>query len=87
MPTPSMTAKVTRYCTSVTANEKRGGTKKKSKAATDSTAASMAGPRPHLTATITTQSKKSMTILAKSNRANMGMVSSVVATQAASVQP
>ena len=42
----TMAPKVTRYCTSDTANEKRGGTKKKSKAATFSTAVSADGPRP-----------------------------------------
>ena len=47
--TASITAKVSRYCTSVTANEKRGGTKKKSKRATLTNAASTAGPRPNLT--------------------------------------
>ena len=42
----SMTPKVSRYCTSLTANVKRGGTKKKSNAATLSTADSTDGPRP-----------------------------------------
>ena len=42
----SITPKVTRYCASLTANVKRGGTKKKSNAATFSTAASTDGPRP-----------------------------------------
>ena len=44
--TTSITAKVTRYCTSLTANEKRGGTKKKSNSATPRKAATTAGPRP-----------------------------------------
>ena len=43
----SMTPKVTRYCTSLTANVNRGGTKKKSKAATLTTAANTDGPRPN----------------------------------------
>ena len=42
----NITLNVTRYCTSETANEKRGGTKKKSKAATFRTAHMTAGPRP-----------------------------------------
>ena len=45
-PTASMTAKVIRYCTSLTANEKRGGTKKKSKAATLMKDAMTDGPSP-----------------------------------------
>ena len=45
-PTSSITAKVTTYCASDTAKVKRGGTKKKSNAATFSTAAAAAGPRP-----------------------------------------
>ena len=44
--TLSMTAKVTRYSVSLTANEKRGGTKKKSKVITLSTEANIEGPRP-----------------------------------------
>ena len=48
MPKPmmSMTAKVTAYSTSLNANVKRGGTKKKSNAATLSMAAATDGPRP-----------------------------------------
>ena len=64
--TTSMTAKVSRYWKSLTANEKRGGTKKKSKVATLTKAASTAGPRPHFSATSTTVSRNSMTMLARS---------------------
>ncbi len=42
----TMAPKVTRYCASETAKEKRGGTKKKSNAATFSSAVSAEGPRP-----------------------------------------
>ena len=45
-PTISMIANVNRYWTSLTANENRGGTKKKSKARTFAIAAKTAGPRP-----------------------------------------
>jgi hypothetical protein len=45
---------VSKYCTSLTANEKRGGTKKQSNMPTFNTAASAAGPRPKRTATNTT---------------------------------
>ena len=44
--TTSITAKVSRYCASLTLKVKRGGTKKKSNAATVRKAASTAGPRP-----------------------------------------
>ncbi len=48
-PTTSITAKVTRYCTSLTANEKRGGTKKKSNAshAQESRQHRRPAPEPH----------------------------------------
>ena len=45
-PTISITAKVTRYCVSATANVRCGGTKKKSKTATLAIAAKTEGPRP-----------------------------------------
>ena len=44
--TASITLKVSRYCTSDTLNEKRGGTYRKSNAATLKNAASTDGPRP-----------------------------------------
>ena len=66
MPTTSITANVTIYCRLVTANEYRGGTKKKSNAATPTTVATIDGPLPNRMATSTTVSKNSMTILAKS---------------------
>ena len=53
-PTTSMMANVIRYCESLTANVKYGGTKKKSKAATLSTEASAEAKRPKRMATITT---------------------------------
>ena len=56
-PTTSMTAKVTRYCVSETAKSKRGGTKKKSSATTETTAAKMEGPRPCERETATTPSR------------------------------
>ena len=60
--TISMTAKVTRYCESETAKVKRGGTKKKSKAATLRTNASTDGPRPVRVETATTLSRYTMTM-------------------------
>ena len=53
----SITAKVKKYCVSVTANVKCGGMKKKSNAATPSTEAKMAGPRPQHSATPITASR------------------------------
>ena len=61
-----MMAKVSRYCTSETANDRRGGTKKKSNAATLTNAASTAGPRPSHTATPTTASRNTITMFARS---------------------
>ena len=81
-----MTAKVTRYCTSLTANDRRGGTKKKSKAATLSSAARAAGPRPKRIATPTTPSRNSITMLASSSTPASGVASSVTATLTAAAQ-
>ena len=64
--TASITANVSRYCASLTANDMRGGTQKKSNAATLTKAARTAGPRPNLSATSTTVSRNSMTMLASS---------------------
>ena len=55
--TTSMTMNVTRYCESVTAKVKYGGTKKKSKAATLSTDASADATRPKRMETTTTPSR------------------------------
>ena len=55
--TASMTPKVTRYCTSETANVRYGCTKKKSNAATLSTDIRIDGPRPKRAATTTTPSR------------------------------
>ena len=76
-PTASITAKVSRYCTSLTANDQRGGTKKKSNNATDSTDASAAGPRPWRIATATTAARNSMTMLARSNTGRTRLESAV----------
>ena len=65
-PVASMTAKVTRYWIFSTASEKRGGTKKISKSRTLRTDPSTAEPRPRVTASSNTVSRKSMTILARS---------------------
>ena len=75
-----MTVNVSRYCTSLTAKDSRGATKKKSKAATLRNAANAAGPRPHFSATSTVPSKKSMTILARSKNRSSGKASKVTAT-------
>ena len=53
----SITLNVSRYCTSATANVKRGGTKKKSNAATFRIAVITAGPRPNLSAATVTPSR------------------------------
>ncbi|MNL59547.1 hypothetical protein D3C87_1832850 [compost metagenome] len=45
-PTASSTAKVSRYCTSDTAKDASGCTKKKSNSPTQTTDANAAGPRP-----------------------------------------
>ncbi|MNT14273.1 hypothetical protein D3C72_1492700 [compost metagenome] len=65
-PTASITPNVITYWKSPTANEKRGGTKMKSKLATPTRLASAAGPRPRRTATSTTVNRDSMAILARS---------------------
>jgi hypothetical protein len=52
--TTSMIAKVTTYCMSATAKVSRGGTKKKSNAATERIEAATPGPRPKRSATTTT---------------------------------
>ena len=56
-PTPSITAKVAMYCTSLTANDRRGDTKKKSNASTFISAAIAAGARPKRMATATTPTR------------------------------
>ena len=82
-PTASITAKVSRYCTSLTANDMRGETKKKSNAATFKNAASTAGPRPNRTATPTTASRNSITMLARAKIGVSGVAIRVVTPQAA----
>ena len=74
-----MTANVSRYCTSLTANDRRGATKTKSNAATLRKAASAEGPRPNLSATSTVPSRNSMTMLARSKKLISGSASSVMA--------
>ncbi len=81
-PTASMMMNVSRYCTSLTANEKRGGTKKKSKAPTLNIAASAAGPRPKRTATNTTVKMNTATMLERSKCAANGNDASVTPMQA-----
>lgn len=66
-PTPSNTTSVMKYCASLGANEKTGGTKKKSMTSTPSTAAATAGPRPYRAATNTTPPRKIITMLASAN--------------------
>ncbi len=65
----SMPKKVSRYCVSLTESDMRGGTKKKSKAATDRKDCITPGPRPSLTALNTTPSRYSITRLVRSRRA------------------
>jgi hypothetical protein len=62
-PTASMIKNVSRYCTSLTANDRRGGTKKKSKAHTLKIAANAAGPLPSRMPTSTTAKMSTATIL------------------------
>src|SRR5882757_3709813 len=80
-PTASMMKNVNKYCTSLTANEKRGGTKKKSKEHTLKTAASAAGPLPSRTPTSTTAKINMATILELSKCSASGTDISVTATQ------
>jgi len=76
--TISITANVIRYCTSETLNEKRGGTYRKSNAATLRNAASTAGPRPKRTATATTPSRNSMTMFERSSTSCSGAASAAM---------
>src|SRR5450432_3683119 len=85
-PTASMMKNVSKYCTSLTANEKRGGTKKKSKAHTLNTAASAAGPLPSRTPTSTTVKMNIATILELSKCTASGTEIRVTATQAIAAQ-
>jgi hypothetical protein len=80
--TTSITAKVMRYCTSLTLKDMRGGTKKKSNMATPSSAASVAGPRPKSSATPTTDSRNSMTMLVSSSTPCSAPASSAARAQA-----
>ncbi len=80
-PTASMMKNVSKYCTSLTANEKRGGTKKKSKAHTLKTAANAAGPLPSRTATSTTAKMNMATMLEWSKCSASGTEISVTTTQ------
>ena len=77
-----MTPKVTRYCTSATANEKRGGTKKKSKDATAANDAKTAGPRPKRIATSVTTSRYIIAMLVGWNTDPSGRATDVTAAQA-----
>jgi len=62
--TLSMMAKVNRYCQSVTANEYRGGTNRKSNASTPSTELNAPAPRPPYIATSALLSRYTITRLA-----------------------
>jgi hypothetical protein len=79
----NITEKVTKYCTSLTANDSLGGTKKKSNSATDRKADMTAGPRPSLSAIRKTTSRNSMTIFAKSRKFRSGVAIMVVNAQTA----
>src|SRR5678816_1966197 len=80
--TVSITANVSRYCASLTANDIRGGTQKKSNAATLTNAAATAGPRPNLSATRTTVSRNSITMFASSKYGNSAVATTVVKAHA-----
>ena len=82
--TASMTAKVTRYCASLTARDICGGTKKKSNSTTLAKLARIAGGRPRNAATSTTVSRNSMTVLARSSVPCRGHATAAVSTHAAS---
>ena len=85
-PTASMTPKVTRYCTSETAKLMRGSTKKKSSKPTLSKLASTAGPRPSRSATATTHSRYTMTMLAVSRCHCSGQLSAVATAHTAAAR-
>ncbi|MNN91222.1 hypothetical protein D3C81_2093010 [compost metagenome] len=70
----------------MTANDSRGGTKKKSNDATASTDASAAGPRPWHSATPTTATRNSMTMLTTSNHGSASADSSVAPAHHATAQ-
>ncbi len=61
-----MPKKVSRYCVSDTDSDMRGGTKKKSNAATLRNDSTTPGPRPNFTAVKITPSRYSITRLARS---------------------
>src|SRR5215467_8600932 len=69
--TTSMTRKVIRYCESLTANVKYGGTKKKSNAATLSSDASADATRPKRRETSTTPSRYTMMMFDSSKLGNI----------------
>ena len=76
-----------RYCTSLTLKDMRGGTKKKSNMATPSSAFSVAGPRPKSSATPTTDSRNSMTMLVSSSTLASGSANSATARHQAAAKP
>src|SRR6202521_3940493 len=86
-PTASMTAKVSKYWISLTAIDSRGGTKKKSNDATPRKVVRTAGPRPNITATTTTASRNSITILTGSKYGRSSVPTTVGSTQATPAQP
>ncbi|MDR8896283.1 hypothetical protein FEP69_05666 [Burkholderia multivorans] len=79
----SIPKKVSRYCVSLTDSDMRGGTKKKSNAATDRNDCSTPGPRPSRTAENTTPSRYSITRLVRSSRSATTLATTVIAAQIA----
>ncbi len=85
--TASITANVTRYCASETANVRRGGTKKKLKQAMFSTAVSAAGPRPRRSPEIAAPSRYTMTRFVALKNGYINSARPVQAAVIAAAQP
>ena len=83
-PTASITANVSTYSVSATANVKCGATKKKSKAATLASAATTDGPRPYLAAMAVTATKYVMTRFGGETRVNSSRETPVASATAPS---
>ena len=77
-----MTANVNTYWTSVTANRKRGGTKKKSNSSTFKTAVSTEGRRPIRNPATTTPSRYTIT---RFDSSRYGYMPNAMAVQAAEI--
>src|SRR3546814_2454753 len=80
--TANMTPSINRYWVSATVSDWYGGTKKMPKARTDKKDAKIPEPRPNRTATSTTASRYTMTMLAKSSKSRTGKASKVAIKQA-----